>query len=129
MAPNRINYAVIQSYLEAIANNPADKGDVDLSSHGRFWQVPYQQFVNGQVPDEACNEQPIPITDRDPAKCPFYQTLKNPTGWCNLKQMPLKGPFITDPGYTVKLADGTTISGQDIDANIVWWLTNNMPEV
>jgi hypothetical protein len=42
--------------------------------------------------------------------------------------MPQAGPYITDPGYSVKLGNGTVISGADIDANIVWWLTNNIPE-
>jgi hypothetical protein len=37
--------------------------------------------------------------------------------------------LIASFAYQVRLGDGTMISGQDIDANIVWWLTHNMPEV
>ena len=56
------------------------------------------------------------------------RTPKAKQGWCQLGQMPQLGPFISDPGYSVKLSNGTVISGADIDANIVWWLTNNIPE-
>jgi hypothetical protein len=115
-------------YLEGIANNPANNRDVDISNHLRFWSVSYQSFVSGNVPGENCNGNPIPIVNKDPAQCALYQALKNPSGECSLGQMPKKGPFITDAGYTVKLSNGTSISGADIDADIVWWLTNNMPE-
>jgi hypothetical protein len=129
MAPTKqITYPDIQMYLEGIANNPANNRDVDNSNHLRFWNVSYQSFISGTVPNENCNGNPIRIVNKDPAQCPFYQALKNPTGWCTLGQMPKRGPFITDDGYTVKLSNGTSISGADIDANIVWWLTNNMPE-
>jgi len=126
---NRVAYATIQDYLDAIADNPACKGSIDNSSHGRFWSVDYRQFVSGTVPNEDCGGLAIAITDLDPNKCPFYQALKNPAGWCSLGQMPLQGPFITDSGFTVTLKDGSAISGPDIDANIVWWLTNKMPEI
>lgn len=127
MAAN-VTFSDIQMYLEGIANNPDNKRDVDISNHGRFWNVSYQTFITGTVPGEACNGNPIPIADKDPAKCAFYQALKNSAGWCSLEQMPKRGPFITDRGYAVKLSNGQTISGADIDANIVWWLTHNMPE-
>jgi hypothetical protein len=123
-----ITYADIQAYLEAIADNPNNTRNVDNSSHRRFWNVPYQQFVTGNVPNERCNGNPIPIVNRDPNLCPFYQSLKNSSGWCNLSQMPRRGPYITDPGYKVTLRSGRVITGAEIDANIVWWLTNGMPE-
>jgi hypothetical protein len=129
MAPtSRITYADIQSYLEAVANNPQSRRSVDSSGHGRFWEVPYQEFVTGSVPNEQCNGASIKIVDSDPNNCAFYQALRDANGWCNLSQMPMTGPFITDPGYSVVLSSGTVISGADIDANIVWWLTNGMPE-
>jgi hypothetical protein len=124
----KITYADIQMYLEAIANNPNNRRDTDSSGHGRFWNVSYNQFVQGTIPNEDCSGQPIPILDPDPAKCPLYQALKAPNGWCNGGQMPMKGPYITAAGYAVKLSNGVSIPGADIDANIVWWLTNGMPE-
>jgi hypothetical protein len=129
MAPaKQVTFADIQMYLEAIANNPNDKRKVDNSSHGRFWNTSYQNFTTGTVPSEDCNGNPIPIVDKNPAQCAFYQALKGRSGWCQLGQMPKGGPFITDAGYSVKLTNGIVISGADIDANIVWWLTHNMPE-
>ena len=123
-----VSYADIQSYLEAIANNPANQRQVDDSAHGRFWNVSYAQFTTGNVPDERCHGAAIPIVNADPAKCAFYQSLKAPTGFCNLAQMPKRGPFITSPGYQVTLANGVVMTGGQIDDNIVWWLTNGMPE-
>lgn len=129
MAPaKRVVFGDIQMYLEAIANNPKDKRKVDNSGHGRFWNVSYTQFMTGTVPNEDCNGGAIPIVNKDPAQCSFYQALRGKSGWCQLGQMPLAGPFITDPGYSVQLSNGATISGVDIDANIVLWLTNNTPE-
>jgi hypothetical protein len=129
MAPSkRVTYADIKMYLEGIANNPNNKRKVDNSGHGRFWNVTYQQFVTGVVPNEDCNGAPIPIVDRNPAQCAFYQALNGKPGWCQLGQMPRGGPFITEPDYSVRLSNGVSISGADMDANIVWWLTNNIPE-
>ena len=107
-----IVYADIQAYLEAIADNPDDRNNVDFSRHGRFWTKTRDQFVSDTVPGEACGGQPIPIVDQDPAKCPFFIALTSRTGFCNLGQMPRGGPakaFITDPNYKVTLKDGTTI--------------------
>ena len=129
MAPaKRVVFSDIQMYLEAIANNPKDKRKVDNSGHGRFWNVSYAQFTTGTIPNEDCNGASIPIVNKNPTQCAFYQALKGKSGWCQLGQMPQAGPFITDAGYSVQLSNGTTISGADIDANIVWWLTNNLPE-
>jgi hypothetical protein len=137
MAP-RVVFADIQAYLDAIADNPDDISDVGGSRHRRFWQVSYQQFITGIVPNEICNNAPIPILNKDPtqpnvdpAHCPLFQALTNPSGWCTpvgLGQMPKNGPFITDANYSVTLKNNTTISGQDIIANIRWWLTNGLPE-
>jgi hypothetical protein len=139
MAPaNKVVFADIQEYLEAIANNPADNGDVDQSNHGRFWQMSYQDFTSKPLPGEDCNGSPIPIVNKttaspnvDPAQCPFFQALTNAAGWCNKGQMPKNGPpaaFITDSNYKVKLKNNSTITGSEIKANIEWWLTHGLPE-
>jgi hypothetical protein len=125
---SKVKYSDIQMYLEAIANNPNDKRQVDKSNHGRFWKKTYAQFKNDAVPGEDCNGAPIPIVNSDPKKCALYQALVSDAGICDKKQMPRGGPFITDDGYTVKLSNGTVMKGSDINANIVWWLTNGMPE-
>lgn len=123
-----VTFSDIVMYLEAIANNPADIKNVDDSNHGRFWQgVTRDQFVAGTVPNEDCNGAPIPIVNSDPAQCPLFQALTNATGWCNKGQMPRRGPWITDPGYTVKLGNGAVMKGTDIIDNLKWWITHNMP--
>ncbi|NTG32407.1 hypothetical protein G6L08_35290 [Agrobacterium rhizogenes] len=124
-----IVFADIQSYLEGIANNPNNRRNVDDSNHARFWRVSYQEFVTGVVPNESCQGQHVPIVNVDPEKCPFYQALATPAGWCNMRQMPRGGPFITDAGYMITLGDGSSIAGAEIAANIRWWLKNGMPEV
>jgi hypothetical protein len=73
---SRVSYSDIQAYLEAVADDPDNKRSVDNSAHERFWNVPYAQFVNGTVPNESCNGSAIPIANKDPNKCSFYQALK-----------------------------------------------------
>ncbi|MCZ8548315.1 hypothetical protein OOJ09_29440 [Mesorhizobium qingshengii] len=126
---NRIVFADIQSYLDGIADNPKNTRKVDDAGHARFWRVSYHEFITGFVPDETCKGQDVPIVNSDPAQCPFYQALVAPAGWCNMRQMPRGGPFITDAGYAVTLGGGLLITGVEMDANIRWWLTNGMPEV
>jgi hypothetical protein len=140
--PTKIVYADIQSYLQAIADNPNDSGDIDSAGHKRFWNIPYADFIAKSVPGEDCNGQPISIVGKlptspnvDPSVCPFYQALVNPKGWCNKGQMPKFGPasaLITDPRYTVsvKKPDGSTVNmnGQDIMNNIESWLKSGLPE-
>jgi hypothetical protein len=129
MSRSQVNFTDIQAYLEAIANNPQDVRDVDNASHGRFWRVSHAQFLAGMIPHQTCNGAPISIVDADPGKCSFYQALIGRSGFCLRGQMPKMGPFITDAGYRVTLADGQTLPGTQIDSNIVWWLTNGMPEL
>ena len=124
-----VSFSDIQMYLEAIAALAKEQGnDVDISNHLRFWNTSYQEFTTGNVPGESCEGAPIPIVNADPAQCPFYQALTYKTGWCELEQMPRYGPYITNPGYEVTLSNGVKMTGAEIDANIVWWLTNGMPE-
>lgn len=124
-----IVFADIQSYLDGIADNPNNKQKADDARHARFWRVSYHEFITGFVPDERCKGQDVPIVNSDPVQCPFYQALVTTVGWCNMRQMPRGGPFITDAGYTVTLSNGLLTTGAEIDANIRWWLTNGMPEV
>ncbi len=140
--PSQVTFRDVQSYLDAIADNPVDNGDIDSSNHQRFWNSPYKTFLTMTVPGENCNGQPIPVVgaldangNANLAQCPFYQALVGPTGWCNKGQMPRTGPpqaFITDPGCSVQVtkADGTkaTMTGQQIRSNIEWWLTHGLPE-
>jgi hypothetical protein len=140
--PSKVAFADIQAYLQAIADNPNNSGDVDQAGHKRFWNVSYADFVSKVVPNETCNGHPISIVGKaagspnvDPTQCPFYQALVNSTGWCNKGQMPKFGPaadFITAANFSipVKQPDGSsvTMTGQQIRANIEWWLTNGLPE-
>jgi hypothetical protein len=127
-SPPAITWADVKAYLDAIADHPGNLGDIDSSSHGRFWNVDYATFVAGTVPQEDCNGSPIANVDPDPAKCPLYQALTNSSGWCQLGRMPLGGPFITDPSYVATLKSGAVISGSDIAKNILAWISQGMPE-
>lgn len=120
-----INYRDIQMYLNAIAGNAL--GDMDNSPHARFWQIPYDSFINGNVPNTKCNAQDIPLINKnDPINSAFLLILKST--WCNKRQMPDGGPLITEVDYAVTLEDGTIISGQQIQDNIASWLVNGFPE-
>jgi hypothetical protein len=123
-----ITYADILSYLDAIAakaNNP-----VSDAPHGVWWSgLGYTDFLSFQV-------MGVNVMDtNNPLQSPFYVILTNPQGSSSFSQMPgalgttpPPGPFITDAGYTATLADGTTISGTDIQQNIQSWLNNGYPE-
>lgn len=58
----RIVYADIQAYLDAIANKAVN--DIGNSPHDRFWNVTYDEFINGTVPHVKCNGQPIPLINQ-----------------------------------------------------------------
>jgi hypothetical protein len=126
-----MTFSMVKQYLDAIADA---SGAIDGSPHKRFWNVPYQSFIDGIVPggDEVqCKGSPTPIINKaDPAQTPFYLLLTQTGGWCGFNQMPDGGPFITDknPDYSVTLADGTTVSGDKIQADLLEWLTNGFPE-
>jgi len=122
-----ITFADIQSYLEAIANKAVN--DIGNSPHDRFWNVTYQEFINGVVPHTKCNGQTIPLIDNaDPKNSAFYVILIDPNGWCNKREMPGGGPFITEVGYQVTLAGGKVITGLQIQEDIKFWLENGFPE-
>ena len=126
----RVVFADIQAYLDAIADHPGTR-PVEGASHDRFWRIPYSDFIDstkGIVPNIQCQGAPIPIVDKDPSKCPLLQALTTPLGWCNKRQMPRGGPFVTATGYSATLQDGTVVTGTKIVDDITWWLTHGMPE-
>jgi hypothetical protein len=130
--PTNITFSRIQSYLDAIADNPSNVGDIDISPHGRFWRVSHDDFVKGVVPggqQVECQNKPTPIIDsNNPAQSPFYLILTASNGFCNMPRMPKGGPFITDSDYQVTLADGTTVTGAQIQRDLLEWLTNGFPQ-
>lgn len=123
----KITFLQIQSYMDAIA----EKGSLDIagSPHKAFWQVSYATFIIGVIPQVRCKGNLIPIINKqDPANSPFYIILTSSPGFCNVEQMPVAGPYITDPGYSVALANGTMATGAQIQKDILEWLTNDYPE-
>jgi hypothetical protein len=120
-----ITFVRLQSYLTAIAS----KANLDAANagHGVFWNVSYQDFLNGNVPNKKCNLQPVPIINQaDKPSSAFNQILR--AGWCGMPKMPKTGPFATDAGYTVTLSDGTDVTGQKILQDIQEWLEAGAPE-
>jgi hypothetical protein len=125
---SRILFPTVQAYLNAVADKAAN--GIDDSPHVRFWNIPYDQFINGIVPDVKCNGSPVPIIDKTaPLNSPFFVILTNANGWCRKRQMPEDGPFITDPGYSVTLAEGTSVTGQKIQDDLADWLAHGFPNV
>jgi hypothetical protein len=125
--PTTIRYADILNYLTAIANKA--NNPIGDAPHGDWWSnLSYSEFLTAQVMGG------VNVMDTDnPLQSAFYVILTNPNGAQNFPQMPAAGtnpagPFITDAGYTATLPDNTTISGQQIQANIQSWLSNGYPE-
>ena len=105
--------------------SPQKNGAIDYSPHGAFWRVDYATFTTGKVPHVGG----ISIMNlQTPLQSPFFVILTNPNGFQNRRQMPRGGPFITDAGYQVSLADGTSITGQQIIDSLTEWLSNGFPE-
>ena len=118
-----LKFTDVQAYLDAIA---AKNGSLDDSPHGAFWQVPYATFISGNVP-HVVPKVPI-MNPQAPLESPFFVILANASGFGSNPQMPEGGPFITDAGYQVTLADGTQLSGQQIIDNLTDWLNHGFPE-
>jgi hypothetical protein len=121
-----ITFARLQEYLTAIAA----KANLDAanSRHGVFWNVPYAEFVAGVVPNKQCRSHAVPIIDAaDKPSSAFNQILR--AGWCGMPQMPRTGPFPTDAGYSVKLNNGSVITGTKILQDIQEWLEAGAPEL
>jgi hypothetical protein len=123
----KITFTQIQSYLDTVAG----KGTLDItgSPHKVFWKVSYAIFITAAIPHTRCKGNPIPIINtQDPANSPFYIILTSGQGFCNFPQMPVGGPYITDSGYSITLANGTVVTGAQIQKDILDWLTNGYPE-
>lgn len=122
-----ISYSRVIAYLDAIADRGVN--DTANAPHARFWTgMTREQFVTGTVPNVHCHGADIPIVDQaNAASSSFFLVLRDPASFCNKPRMPKSGPFITDPGYTVTLADGTKVTGQQIQDDILDWLQNGFP--
>lgn len=125
-----IIFSDIQAYLDAIVKlgATATGTDINASPHKRFW-ANYNDFMHANLTKVTCNGNPIPIVDPvNKVQSAFYLVLINPKGFCNSPQMPFGGPFITDAGYQVTLADGRVVTGAKINEDIKSWLENGCPE-
>ena len=102
--------------------------------HRVFWRQTnqyaedYRRFTTGNVPGVD-----IPIMNTAPGKeltSNFYVVLTNTNGLPNdgINQMPDGGPFITDQGYNLALADGRQMTGDELTASLARWLTNKFPK-
>ena len=125
-----ISYNRVIEYLSAIAAKGSR--DVEDSPHGNFWaNLSYEDFIALSVPGVTCQGNPIPLIDRSDlptsaANSPLYLILTN--SYCSKGKMPLDGPFITDADYQVTLRDGTSVSGAQIQQDLLDWLNAGFPE-
>jgi hypothetical protein len=136
-----INFARVVAYLDGIANQPGV--DITGSPHGTFWRVTRDQFVAGTVPNATCRDhvngaiQPVPIPIVHPnhsANSPIlniliaaFQRPMTDGSTCNKRQMPAGGPFITAPGASITLADGSALTGAQILADLRDWIDAGCP--
>jgi hypothetical protein len=128
-------YSDIIMYLDAIAANA--NGDIGSAPHQYWWHIghngsqsplAYNDFTTGTVYGLG-----VPIIGTDskqtnPLQSTFYLLLTTPGGYGGYRQMPWKGPYITDAGFSVQLSNGVNITGQQIMANLKEWLGNGYPE-
>ncbi len=127
-----VTYQTIINYLTSIAE-AANLGPND-PPHGRWWMrggnaLTYSDFISGTVRGVTCRSQPVPIIEQaNPAQSPFYLILTQASGWCDIPQMPLGGPYITDDGYVVTLPNGSQVTGAQISRDMLEWLQNGYPE-
>jgi hypothetical protein len=130
------NYGDIIMYLDAIGANA--NNDPGGAPHHYWWHVnhdsgqpplAYKDFVTGTIFGEG-----VPIIGTDskqsnPLMSMFYLLLSTKGGTGGFNQMPWKGPYVTDAGFSVTLSNGNTITGADIMANMKEWLGNGYPDV
>jgi len=122
-----ISFARLQEYLDLIVAQ--NGGDITSSPHLRFWSS-HSTLTTQPLPRPKCNNQDIfPVKYLDAARTqvdadnsPMYVILTNAMGFCQREQMPPDGPFITDPGYSLTLSDGTVVTGAQVKQDIHDWL-------
>lgn len=123
-----ITFSRLKDYLNAIDAN----GNLSASGsgHGIWWTIDYPSFRKGTIPSKSCNGTPVPILNQsDLTQSAFFLILQH--GWCTapqMPQMPRTGPFVTDAGYSLKLPDGSVVSGAQIIKDIGAWLAAGAPE-
>ena len=131
-----IKFDRVKAYPDGIAAQPGVV--LDNSPHGPFWRVARDEFIAGMVNNVSCRVNvggapqnvPIPIVHPgDSANSPIFDILigllqlpmtDGPT--CRKLQMPAGGPFITDPGSSITLADGSTVTGAQVEADLREWI-------
>jgi hypothetical protein len=128
-----INFARVQEYLNLVVAKAGD--NAANAPHKQFWSS-YQTLTTQPLPVVRCQGAPISAikwldeakTQVDADNSPLYVILTNANGFCNKDQMPPGGPFVLDDGYSVVLADGTTVTGAQIAADIHDWLLGGAHE-
>lgn len=134
--PLTIGFEMVQNYLSGLAV----LGTIGNSPHRAFWKVKkvggvstpitYDDFINGTVPNVSYNGAPIPILWKEaPLLSPLFLILAEPTGFAGIEQMiPNGGAHLTDPGMTISLPDGTTVTGKQVLEDLKVWLSNGFPK-
>jgi hypothetical protein len=54
--------------------------------------------------------------------------MTSAVGFCQKDQMPPGGPFVSEEGYSIKLEDGTVVTGAKIISDLHDWLKNGAHE-
>ncbi|MBO0697629.1 MAG: hypothetical protein J2P46_04485 [Zavarzinella sp.] len=121
-----ITYETLIKYLDAIDLN----GTLSASGapHGVFWKdargnnLPLATFKSLAI---SVPNGPVKLfNEAQYDQSPLYLILLGP--WNGRPQMPKRGPYITDPGYSVTV-DGNAVSGTQIQADILDWLKLEFP--
>lgn len=127
-----IGFSKVQAYLTGFAN----LGAIGGSPHKKFWlfkpdghtPITYNDFVNGVVPGVKYKGSDIPIIWKEfPILSPLYLILAE-SGFANKPQMIPDGDKLTDPGITITLPDGSSVSGAQILTDLEIWLKNGFPK-
>jgi hypothetical protein len=121
-----ITYETLIKYLDAIDF----KGRLSASGapHGTFWKdsagnnLPLATFKALSITIPGGTVKIFNAAQYD--QSPLYLILIGP--WNGHPQMPKKGPYITDPNYTVAV-DGLPVSGTQIKAEFLDWLKMEFP--
>jgi hypothetical protein len=130
-------FSDVQSILDAILRKShfgQSHPNGSPPPHRIFWrqtndyEQDYQRFTTGLVPGV---DIPIMNTAAGQALTSnFFVVLTSPDGLPDdgVSQMPDGGPFITDPGYELTLADGRVMTGAETQASLRRWLQSGFPK-